>query len=59
MSRMQSLPRAIKRGNAIVCFDNVSKKPYIVRKKGCGAEEWNKQNRYFRSFELEQNIINS
>lgn len=56
-SRQQSLQRAIKRGNAIVCIDSVMKKPYIVQKRGSGKEKWKKQNMYFRSHEYEQNIL--
>lgn len=56
-SRQQSLQRAIKRGNAIVCIDSVTRRPYIVWKHGSGKREWKKQNMYFRSYEYEQNIL--
>lgn len=56
---MQSLQRAIRRDQAIVCFDPVTKKPYIVRKKGTGKKEWEKQRRFFRSFEYEEGILSN
>lgn len=37
----QSLTRAIKRGNAVIAFDNVSKTNTVVFRKGSTAESWN------------------
>lgn len=56
-SRQQSLQRAVKRGNAIICIDSVMRKPYVVWKRGSGKKEWKKQNMYFRSYEYEQYIL--
>lgn len=36
----QSLTRAIKRGNAVIAFDNVSKTNTVVFRKGSTAESW-------------------
>ncbi len=53
----QSLTRAIKRGNAVIAFDNVSKTNTVVFEKGSTAESWNwaKLN---RSIEAETRQIN-
>lgn len=37
----QSLTRAIKRGNAVIAFDNVSKQKIVVFRKGSTLKNWN------------------
>ena len=37
----QSLTRAIKRGNAVIAFNNVLKTNTVVFRKGSTAESWN------------------
>lgn len=53
----QSLTRAIKRGNAVITFDNATKTNTVVFKKGSTDESWNwaKLN---RSIEAETRQIN-
>jgi hypothetical protein len=37
----QSLTRAIKRGNAVIAYSDVSKTNTVVFRKGSTAESWN------------------
>ena len=37
---MQSLNRAVKRGNAVIYFDSVTKDNKVCYKKGSTASEW-------------------
>lgn len=37
---MQSLNRAVKRGNAVIYFDSVTKANKVCYKKGSTAPEW-------------------
>ena len=53
----QSLTRAIKRGNAVIAFDNVSKTNTLVFRKGSTVESW-KWATLNRNIEAETKQIN-
>lgn len=56
---MQSVSRAIKRGNAIMVFDNVHKRFEVVMKKGTELKKWEWSLRNQIPYTLEhQPIVN-
>lgn len=58
MRKEQSVTRAIRRGNAVIAFDSVSKTNNLVYKKGSTKEQWRLANKN-RSIIAETNEINS
>ena len=64
---MQSLRRQIRRGNACLCIDPVTKNSYVSQKKGSPSERnidtramtkvYNRDNIYYRSQAIEERYI--
>lgn len=51
---MQSLRRQIKRGNAVIAFDSVTKSEYVCAKRGSTEAEWRFANSNRMKFSEEE-----